>query len=75
MSREEILKLLTMRGAYMKGQDTSKGEWAALLGAGLQMSFLGDVQETVRGFLMLDELAIVKDLKKLETTVQLKGIM
>lgn len=61
MSREEILKLLTMRGAYMKGQDTSKGEWAALLGAGLQMSFLGDVQETVRGFLMLDELAIVKD--------------
>jgi translocation and assembly module TamB len=61
MSREDILKMLTMRGAYRSGQNTSQSEWAALLGAGLQMSFLGDIQDTVRNFLTLDELVIVQD--------------
>lgn len=61
MSREDILKLLTMRGAYANGQDTLQGQWAALVGAGLQMSFLGDIQDTVRNFLMLDELVISQD--------------
>ena len=61
MSREEILKVLTMRGAYKSGQNTSQSEWAAMLGAGLQMSFLGDVEDTIRDFLTLDELVIVQD--------------
>ncbi|MCR5558739.1 MAG: translocation/assembly module TamB domain-containing protein [Schwartzia sp.] len=61
MSREEILKVLTMRGAYKSGQNTSQSEWAAMLGAGLQMSFLGDVEDTIRDFLTLDELVVVQD--------------
>lgn len=59
MSREEILKLLTMRGAYKSGDpDSGDAEMNALIAAGLQMSVLGEVQDAVKDFLQLDEFSL-----------------
>ena len=61
MSQEQIIKLLTLRDAYRKGEDMSGAEMAALLGAGLQMSFVGDITDSMRTFLNLDLLTITQE--------------
>ncbi len=61
MSQEEILKLLTLREAYRSGEDMTNAEMSAFLGAGLQMSFLGEITDTMRDMLKLDELTITQE--------------
>ncbi|MBR1760356.1 MAG: translocation/assembly module TamB domain-containing protein [Schwartzia sp.] len=58
MSQQEILRLLTFRGASTQGgsQDSAEAQRNALLMAGLQMSVLGEVQNAIRDLLQLDEL-------------------
>ena len=58
MSQQEILRLLTFRGASLSGagQGASEAQRNALLLAGLQMSVLGEVQDALRDLLQLDEL-------------------
>ena len=58
MSQQEILRLLTFRGASAKGgnQESAEAQRNALLLAGLQMSVLGEVQNAIRDLLQLDEL-------------------
>ena len=57
MSQQEILRMLTFRGASLSGnrQDASDAQRNALLMAGLQMSVLGEVQNAIRDLLQLDE--------------------
>lgn len=59
MSQEEILRLLTLRGAALHGgNDESDAQANALLLAGLQMSVLGAVQDAIRDLLQLDEFTL-----------------
>lgn len=66
MRQEEILRLLTLRGAYRSGQSLDSTEMtASFLEAGLQMSVLNAFEDTMREFLRLDEFLIVQDLSDL----------
>ncbi len=58
MSQQEIIRMLTLRGASLHGgnADSAETQRNALLLAGLQMSVLGEVQEAIRDLLQLDEL-------------------
>lgn len=60
MSQEEIIRMLTLRGASVKGgnADSTEAQRNALLLAGLQMSVLGEVQDAIRDLLQLDELTL-----------------
>lgn len=60
MSQQEILRLLTFRGASTGGgnQASSEAQRNALFMAGLQMSVLGEVQNAIRDLLQLDELTL-----------------
>lgn len=63
MSQEEILRLLTLRGAYRSGQDVDSSDMtASFLEAGLQMSFLNIVEDKMRDLLQLDEFQISQDM-------------
>ena len=62
MGQEEILRLLTLRGAYRSGQTPSGADMtASFLEAGLQMSFLNIIEDTMRDLLQLDEFRISQD--------------
>ncbi|MBP5200017.1 MAG: translocation/assembly module TamB domain-containing protein [Schwartzia sp.] len=58
MGQQEILRLLTLRGASTHGgnQGSSEAQRNALLLTGLQMSVLGEVQNAIRDLLQLDEI-------------------
>ena len=60
MSQQEIIRMLTLRGASAKGgnADSTEAQRNALLLAGLQMSVLGEVQDAIRDLLQLDELTL-----------------
>jgi translocation and assembly module TamB len=60
MSQQEIIRMLTLRGASLQGgnADSAEAQRNALLLAGLQMSVLGEVQEAIRDLLQLDELVL-----------------
>ncbi len=60
MSQQEILRMLTLRGASLQGgnSDSAEAQRNALLLAGLQMSVLGEVQDAIRDLLQLDELTL-----------------
>lgn len=71
MAQEEILRLLTLRGAYRSGEAASGSEMtASFLEAGLQMSFLNLLEDTMRDILQLDEFRITQDV---EATREQKG--
>ncbi len=57
MSQQEILRMLTFRGASLSGDrpEDAEAQRNALLLAGLQMSVLGEVQNAIRDLLQLDE--------------------
>ena len=57
MSETEILKFLTFRNAGNKKQDTDM-DVSSLVNVGLQMSFLGNLENTMRDVLSLDEFSI-----------------
>lgn len=62
MGQEEILRLLTLRGAYRSGQTPSGTDMtASFLEAGLQMSVLNMIEDTMRDLLQLDEFRISQD--------------
>lgn len=62
MGQEEILRLLTLRGAYRSGQTPSGTDMtASFLEAGLQMSVLNLIEDTMRDLLQLDEFKISQD--------------
>lgn len=62
MGQEEILRLLTLRGAYRSGQTPSGADMtASFLEAGLQMSVLNMIEDTMRELLQLDEFKISQD--------------
>lgn len=56
MSETEIMQLLTLRDAY--GRSTSNMTATDILAIGLQMSILGDIEDTVRRNIGLDRLRI-----------------
>lgn len=60
MSQQEIIRMLTLRGASTHGgnADSAEAQRNALLLAGLQMSVLGEVQDAIRDLLQLDELVL-----------------
>ena len=60
MSQQEILRMLTLRGASTQGggAESAEAQRNALLLAGLQMSVLGEVQDAIRNLLQLDELTL-----------------
>ncbi len=60
MSQQEIIRMLTLRGASTQGgnADSTEAQRNALLLAGLQMSVLGEVQDAIRDLLQLDELTL-----------------
>ena len=60
MGQQEILRLLTFRGASLSGgkRSDSDAQRNALLLAGLQMSVLGEVQDAIRDLLQLDEFTL-----------------
>ena len=60
MGQQEILRMLTFRGASTQGgnQNSADAQRNALLLAGLQMSVLGEVQNAIRDLLQLDEFTL-----------------
>jgi translocation and assembly module TamB len=60
MGQQEILRMLTFRGASTQGgnQSSADAQRNALLLAGLQMSVLGEVQNAIRDLLQLDEFTL-----------------
>ncbi len=71
MNHENILSLLTLRSRYFDKQDSNKNgfgrdELVGMLELGLQMSFMGAVENTVREFLAIDEFKLVRDTVSLE---------
>ena len=72
MSHDNILSLLTLRSRYFDKQDSDKSfgrdELVGMLELGLQMSFVGAVENSIREFLAIDEFKLVRD------TVSLEGI-
>ncbi|WP_019551866.1 translocation/assembly module TamB domain-containing protein [Propionispira raffinosivorans] len=64
MSETEILQLLTLRSNYQShGTDNNLGkdQLANILDVGLQMSFLSEVEATLRNALSVDEFKVVRD--------------
>jgi len=57
MSQEEILKLLTLREAYTKGGENNLTP-ADALAIGLQMTILGDIEDTLKRTLGIDQLSV-----------------
>lgn len=71
MSEQNIISLLTLRSRYFDKQDANKNafgrdELVGMLELGLQMSFVGAVENTVRDFLNIDEFKLVRDTVSLE---------
>ncbi|MBO5245014.1 MAG: translocation/assembly module TamB domain-containing protein [Selenomonadales bacterium] len=71
MSQQNILSLLTLRSRYFDKQDSDKSgfgsdELLGMLELGLQMSFVGAVENTIREFLAVDEFKLVRDTVSLE---------
>ena len=56
MSQEEILRMLTLRNDYGNGESALSAE--DILVAGLQMSVLADVEDTVKNLLLLDRFTV-----------------
>ena len=63
MSQQEILSLLTLRSRYVEGNSGGLGrdEVVGVIGAGLQLQFIGDVEDQFRSALGLDTFRLVKD--------------
>lgn len=64
MNEAEILSLLTLRSRYHDkngGSGVGRDELVALLDIGLQMSFLSEVEDALRGALGVDEFKVVRD--------------
>lgn len=64
MSQSEILQLLTLRSNYQShGADNNLGkdQLANILDVGLQMSFLSEVEATLKNALSVDEFKVVRD--------------
>lgn len=62
LSKENIIKLLTLRGAYKEDGENSWGDTAGAMAiSGLQMALLGDVEESLRNSLNLDYFSIERD--------------
>lgn len=72
MSHDNILSLLTLRSRYFDKQDSDKSfgrdELVGMLELGLQMSFVGAVENSIREFLAVDEFKLVRDTVSLEGT-------
>lgn len=71
MSEQNIISLLTLRSRYFDKQNSNKSafgrdELVGMLELGLQMSFVGAVENTVRDFLNIDEFKLVRDTISLE---------
>ena len=60
LSETQILQLLTLRSAYESNKGISN-EMSSMLDIGLQMSFLGEVENAMRNVLNLDEFTVVRD--------------
>lgn len=56
MSQEEIIRMLTLRGAYRSGEGGITA--ADVLSIGLQMSILSEVEDSLKDFLHLDVLRL-----------------
>ncbi|MBQ2113817.1 MAG: translocation/assembly module TamB domain-containing protein, partial [Selenomonadales bacterium] len=70
MSHQNILSLLTLRSRYFDKEDSSgfgRDELVGMLELGLQMSFMGAVESTIRETFDVDEFKLVRD------TVSLAG--
>lgn len=70
MSHQNILSLLTLRSRYFDKEDSDgfgRDELVGMLELGLQMSFMGAVESTVREMFDVDEFKLVRD------TVSLAG--
>ncbi len=70
MSHQNILSLLTLRSRYFDKEDSDgfgRDELVGILELGLQMSFMGAVESTVREMFDVDEFKLVRD------TVSLAG--
>lgn len=63
MRQEDILSLLTLRSNYVEGNSGGLGrtEVVSVVGAGLQLEFIGDLESKFRNTLGLDEFHLVKD--------------
>lgn len=66
MRQQEILSLLTLRSHYTDKQNNGsngmgKDELVSVLGAGLQMQFMSEIEGTFRSALGLDEFRVVQD--------------
>jgi len=64
MSETEILQLLTLRSNYQShGTDNNLGkdQLTSILDVGLQMSFLSEVEATLKNALSVDEFKVVRD--------------
>jgi len=63
MNQQEILSLLTLRSRYVEGNSGGIGrdEVVSIVGAGLQLQFISDVEDKFRTALGLDEFRLVKD--------------
>ena len=71
MSHDNLLSLLTLRSRYFDKQDSNKSsfgrdELVGMLELGLQMSFMGAVENSIREFLAIDEFKLVRDTVSLE---------
>lgn len=61
MNRTEIIKLLTFRDAYQNGNEMGSSDWSTMLSLGLQMTFLGDIEDSVKQLLQLDEFRLSQE--------------
>ncbi len=71
MNEQNIISLLTLRSRYFDKQDSNnnafgRDELVGMLELGLQMSFVGAVENTVRDFFNIDEFKLVRDTISLE---------
>ena len=67
MNQQEIISLLTLRSRYLDKQNNGnsgglgRDEVFGVIGAGLQLQFIGDVEDKFRSALGLDSFRLVKD--------------
>jgi len=63
MNQQEIISLLTLRSNYVEGNNSGIGrdEVVSIVGAGLQLQFISEVEDKFRTVLGLDEFRLVKD--------------
>lgn len=71
MNEQNIISLLTLRSRYFDKQESNKNDFGrdelvGMLELGLQMSFVGAVENSVRDFLNIDEFKLVRDTVSLE---------